>query len=99
MIIFSFHFSFAEAVKKDIECTKTFKSKKPHPNFDRVKGGIKELSKREDFIITNADKGGAVVMVDTKDYTKEAECQLNDKDNYPILPQDPTSDNNKLLRN
>ena len=33
---------------------------------------IKELSKREDIIMTNADKGGAVVVVDLNDYIKEA---------------------------
>ena len=55
---------------------------------------VKELSKREDIIINNADKGGAVVIVDTNDYIKEAERQLDDKDNYHILLQDPTLDNN-----
>ena len=43
---------------------------------------VKELSKREDIIINNADKGGAVVIVDTNDYIKEAERQLDGKDNY-----------------
>ena len=55
---------------------------------------VKELSKREDLIINNADKGGAVVIVDTNDYIKEAERQLDDKDNYHILLQDPTLGNN-----
>ena len=55
---------------------------------------VKELSKREDIIINNADKGGAVVIVDTNDYIKEAERELDDKDNYHILLQDPTLDNN-----
>ena len=32
-----------------------------------------ELSEREDIIITKADKGGEVVIVDLKDYIKEAE--------------------------
>ena len=58
------------------------------------RGAVKELSKREDIIINNADKGGAVVIVDTNDYIKEAERQLDDKDNYHILLQDPTLDNN-----
>ena len=38
--------------------------------------------------ITNANKGSAVVIVETNDYIKEAEHQLNDKDNYHILPQE-----------
>ena len=75
--------TFVEAVKKDIECTKTFKPKRPYPNLDTgEKEAIKELSRREDIIITKADKGGAVVIVDTNDYIKEAVRQLNDKDNF-----------------
>ena len=36
-----------QAVKKDIECTKTFKPKQPHPNAGKSEGeAIKELSKR-----------------------------------------------------
>ena len=90
--------TFVEAVKNDIECTETFKPKQPHPNHDKgEREAIKELFKREDTIITNADKGGAVVIVDRNDCIKEAERQLYDKDNYHILPQDPTSDNNKLV--
>ena len=72
--------------------------KQPYANFD--KGGretIKELSKMEDITITNADKEWDVIIVDTNDYIKEAERQLNDKDNYHILPQDPTLGNNKLV--
>ena len=42
---------------------------------------MKELSEREDIIITEADKGGAVVIVDVKDYIKEAERQLNNTEN------------------
>ena len=67
--------TFVKAVKKDIECTKTFRLKQPHPNLDKSEKGIKkikELSKREDIIMTNADKGGAVVIVDLSDYIKEA---------------------------
>ena len=67
--------TFVKAVKKDIECTKTFRLKQPHPNLDKSEKGIKkikELSKREDIIMTNADKGRAVVVVDLNDYIKEA---------------------------
>ena len=57
---------------------------------------IKELSKREEIIITKADKGGAVAIVGKRDFIKEAERQLNDKDNFHIWPQDPTLGNSKL---
>ena len=63
----------------------------------RVKEEIQKVSKREDIIINNVDKRGALVNVDRKDYIKEAESQLNDKDNYHMLPQDLTLGNNKLV--
>ena len=76
----------------------TFKPKQPHPNLDKgEREAIKELSKSEDIIITDADKGGAVAVADMDDYIKEAERQLNDKGNYHILPQDPTLVNNSLV--
>ena len=39
------------------------------------------LQKRNDIIITKADKGGAVVILDIKDYIDEANRQLNDTNN------------------
>lgn len=33
---------------------------------------LKELKRREDIVITNAEKVGAAIMLDLKDYTKEA---------------------------
>ena len=38
--------------------------------------------KRNDVIICNADKGGAVVILDVKDYKKEAYRQLSDENVY-----------------
>ena len=58
---------------------------------------MKELSEREDIIITKADKGGAVVIVDVKDYIKEAEGQLNNTENYKKLQEDPTATNMKSI--
>ena len=37
---------------------------------------MKELAKRNNIIITNADKGGAVIIMDTENYTKEANQQF-----------------------
>ena len=58
---------------------------------------MKELSEREDIIITKADKGGAVVIVDVKDYIKEAERQLNNTEKYRKRQEDPTATNIKLV--
>ena len=43
---------------------------------------MKELSHHTDIIITKADKEGAVVVMDAKDYINEAHRQLNNKDHY-----------------
>ena len=43
---------------------------------------IEELAKGKELIITNADKGRAVVILDTDSYLKEANLQLSDKASY-----------------
>ena len=40
---------------------------------------MEELAKRKDLIINNAGKVGAVVIMDTNSYIKEASQQLSDK--------------------
>ena len=40
---------------------------------------MEELTKRKDIIITNADKGGAVVIMDVEKYINEGNRQLSDK--------------------
>ena len=37
---------------------------------------MRKLADRNDIIITKADKGGAVVIIDVEDYVKKAEHQL-----------------------
>ena len=39
----------------------------------------------------------SLLIVDTNDYIKKAERQLNCKYNDHILPQDPTLGNNKVV--
>ena len=53
----------------------------------------KNLSKRDDIIITKADKGGAVVIVDVDDYIQEANRQLSNKEFYKKLTIDTTEIN------
>ena len=57
----------------------------------------KELSKRDDIIIINADKGGAIIIMDIDKYISEAQRQLNDKNNYKELQTNPTLQHNKLV--
>ena len=51
---------------------------------------MKHLTKRRDIIITTAEKGGAVVIMDNENYIKEANCQLSDKNIYKILQTELT---------
>ena len=47
------------------------------------------------MVITNADKGGAVVILDVKNYEKQCERQLNNTENYKHLQK---ATNNELVR-
>ena len=58
---------------------------------------MEELAKRKDLIITNADKGGALVIMDTDIYIKEANRQLSDKASYKQFTQDPTLQHNRIV--
>ena len=58
---------------------------------------MQELQSKKDIVIANADKGGAVVILDVEDYVKEAERQFNIKENYRKINCDPTTVNNKTI--
>ena len=60
---------------------------------------MKDLAKRRDIIITTADKGTAVVIMNNENYIKEANCQLPNKSNYKILQKSPTLQHNKMVNN
>ena len=48
---------------------------------------LDELSKRDDIIITNAAKGGAIVITDIDKYITEAQFHPNDNNNYKNFTQ------------
>ena len=51
---------------------------------------LEELSKEDDIIITNADKGGAIVIMSIDKYISEAQRQLNNENKYEKLQTDRT---------
>ena len=61
----------------------------PFRIINKKKYALKTLSKRED-IITKADTGGAVVIIDVDDYLKEASRQLGNTEFHKKLPNDTT---------
>ena len=60
---------------------------------------LENLMKKEEIVITKADKGGAVVVQDVTDYVKEANRQLADTNFYKKLKENPTSVNAALVEN
>ena len=58
---------------------------------------MKHLAKQRDLIITTADKGSAVVIMDTENSIKEANLQLSNKNSYKTLQTDTTLQHNKMV--
>ena len=74
--------------------------KNPKPNLSKgEQKAMEELAKRKDIIITSADKGGAVVIMDVEKYINEANRQLSDKRNYKKLQEDPTLQHSHFVNN
>ena len=63
----------------------------------KEKKAMQELQSRDDIVITDADKGGAVAILDVEDYFKEAERQLKNKQNYIKINYDPTTLSNETI--
>ena len=55
------------------------------------KNAVEYFSKRNHLVITKADKGGATVILDVKDYIAKANEQLQDNSFYQKLNVDPTT--------
>ena len=53
---------------------------------------MQELQSRNDIVITDA-----VEVLDVEDYVKEAERQLNNKENYRKINYGPTTANNETI--
>ena len=81
--------TFIEAVTQ--ETNKQFTNSKQHNNLtqEEIKA-MNELKSREDIIITRADKGGAVIIMDVEKYIEEAQRQLSNQNAYKKLSIDPT---------
>jgi hypothetical protein len=62
-----------------------------HDNLTRTeKDALFQLKQRQDIVIKPADKGSAVVIMDTDKYISEAHKHLSDKRFYQSLKHDPT---------
>ena len=74
-----------DLVQHDFNDAKILNTKRPNNLTKGEQKALEELSKKDDIIITNADKEGAIVVMDIDRYISEAELQLNDEKNYKKL--------------
>ncbi|CAN7976819.1 unnamed protein product, partial [Ixodes persulcatus] len=81
---------YIEVVQREI--MESFQKKRvPKYNLSLSENNcIKLLGSRTDIVIKPADKGGAVVVLNTQDYINEGLRQLNDPKFYKKLSSDPT---------
>ena len=85
--------TFIEAFNKELVLVEKIKKAIPKSHLTKNEtDALQQLSQR-DNIITKADKGGAVVIIDIDDYIREANRQLNNTDFYKKIPNDPTESN------
>ena len=54
---------------------------KPQAFIRGERTALQELSERDDIVIINAEKGGAVVIIVVKNYIREVQYQLKNKAN------------------
>ena len=90
--------TFIDLVQHNINDAKILNIKISKDNLTKgEQKTLEELSKTDDIIITNADEGRAIVIMDIDKYISEAQHHLNDKNNYEKLQSDPTLQHNKLV--
>jgi hypothetical protein len=54
------------------------------------RAGLNELKYNQELMIKKADKGSAIVVMNTSDYITETERQLSNSKAYKRLTEDPT---------
>lgn len=88
---------YITAVQKDI-LQEYHKQKGRRENLTKPeKACLKNLASRTDIIIKPADKGGAIVVMNTTDYIEEAYRQLSESKFYERLQGDPTGEHAQIV--
>ena len=87
-------------LKNSIKNRNLTKKKIPKSNLTKNEAdALQQLSQRDDTIITKADKGGTVVIIDVNGYIREANRQLDNTDFDKKIPNDPTESNRNKVNN
>ncbi|XP_066925555.1 uncharacterized protein [Clytia hemisphaerica] len=90
--------TFIDAFENEINNHEVTRTKRKYNLKKEEREALEQLRRKEDIIITNADKGGAVVIQDVADYINEALRQLNDQTFYKECDQDLTPKHNKKIQ-
>lgn len=88
--------TFAQALQNDVN-NEQRKHIPPDNLTKQERKALQDLEKRTDLLFVRADKGGALVIWDVKDYIIEARRQLNDQDHYQQLDIDTTETNKQII--
>ena len=87
--------TFIEATRNEINNKIEKKKQLNYSNLSvKEQKAFQELKSRDDIVITEADKGGAVVILDIEYYMKEAD---HNTENYKRLKHNPTTTNNDTV--
>ena len=90
---------FSRKIKNSLEMEKS-EGRTNRKNLNKMETrALENLKNRDDIVITKADKGGAVVINSVKEYIKEADRQLGDKNFYKKMSHNPTSEHAALVDN
>ena len=82
---------FQRAFKKGLLKSKIPYHKKKNLTNGQYKG-LKELTDNPEITIQKAEKGSAVIVMNTTDYLREGYKQLSDSNYYTKLDHDPTTE-------
>ncbi|KAL2080587.1 hypothetical protein ACEWY4_024380 [Coilia grayii] len=96
--------TFSKLVENDIDkMIKSTNRKIKHNIGILERKALNELKENTDIIIKSADKGGGIVVQNTKDYVTEAMRQLNNSNFYEQLQHNPMdkfmSEQDRILKN
>ena len=89
--------TFMEAFRNDLNTNNKSTNKQLDNLTKEERNSLNTFINRDDIIILKADKGGAVVIMNTKDYIEEANRQLNNTDFYTSVDMDPTQAHAELI--
>lgn len=90
--------TYIDKLRQEISDETLHNLRSPRNNLTkRERAALFRLSNNTDIIIKPADKGGATVIMNAKDYVKEAKRQLDNEEYYKRVGRDLTLEHEQLI--